>query len=88
MLRDRGLACKFVILTKPHGAPVSARAYPVAIFSAEAAIMKHYLRKWLKDPALNDFDIRSLLDWDYYIGRLGSAIQKVESACCVLQTVA
>ncbi len=32
--------------------------------------MRHYLRLWLKDSSMTDFDIRSVLDWDYYTQRL------------------
>lgn len=46
---------------------------------------KHYLRKWTKQPNLNDFDIRSILDWDYYIERLGSAIQKIITIPAAMQ---
>ncbi|KAK7026723.1 DNA polymerase epsilon catalytic subunit [Paramarasmius palmivorus] len=35
MLKDKGLACKFIISAQPIGAPVTERAIPVAIFSAE-----------------------------------------------------
>jgi DNA polymerase epsilon subunit 1 len=45
MVKDKGLACKFVITKKPMGASTSERAIPVAIFNSEPAIMKHYLRK-------------------------------------------
>ena len=72
MVRDKGLSCRFIISTKPHGAPVTERAVPVAIFSAELSIKKHFLRKWLKDNSLADFELRSILDWDYYIVRRSS----------------
>ncbi|KAG5221121.1 DNA polymerase epsilon catalytic [Salix suchowensis] len=77
MVKDKGLACKFIISAKPQGAPVTERAVPVAIFSAEESIKRSYLRKWLKDNSVVDFDLRSILDWDYYIERLGSVIQKL-----------
>jgi hypothetical protein len=60
----------------------------VAIFAAEPAIMKSYLRKWLKDPSLADFDVKKLIDWDYYIGRLKSAIQKIITIPAAFQKVA
>jgi len=53
-----GLSCRFVISKKPEGAPVTERAIPLAIFEAEPSIKKHYLRKWLKDNTMQDFDIR------------------------------
>ena len=60
MTKDAGLSCQFIIARKPEGAPVTQRAIPLAIFQAEHSVMKHYLRKWLCDAALNDFDIRSV----------------------------
>ncbi|KAI0330341.1 DUF1744-domain-containing protein [Cubamyces sp. BRFM 1775] len=88
MVKDKGLACKFIISAKPMGAPVTDRAVPVAIFSAEESVKKTYLRKWLKDNSLTDFDLRSILDWDYYIERLGSVIQKLITIPAAMQKVA
>lgn len=80
MVKDKGLACKFIISQKPQGAPVTERAVPVAIFDAEDSVKQHFLRKWLKDNGLTSYDLRDILDWDYYIERLGSVIQKVSRA--------
>ena len=52
IIKDKGLNCKFIISQLPHGAPITERAVPTAIWKAEPAIMKHYLRKWLKGKAL------------------------------------
>ncbi|KAF8511471.1 hypothetical protein JB92DRAFT_2831173 [Gautieria morchelliformis] len=74
MVKDKALACKSI------GATVTERAVPIAIFSAEDSVKRTYLRKWLKDNSLANFDLRSILDWNYYIERLGSppaAMQKV-----------
>ena len=87
MVKDKGLACKFIISAKPIGAPVTERAVPVAIFSAEASVMRTYLRKWLKDNSLANFDLRSILDWNYYIERLGSVIQKLITIPAAMQKV-
>lgn len=87
MVKDKGLNCKFVIARLPQGAPVSDRAIPVAIFAAERAVKSHFLRKWLGDSSLSSFDIRDLLDWDYYITRLGSAIQKIVTIPAAFQHV-
>lgn len=87
MVRDKGLSCRFIISTKPHGAPVTERAVPIAIFSAELSVKRHFLRKWLKDNSLTDFELRSILDWDYYIERLGSVIQKLITIPAALQKV-
>ncbi|CAH2005328.1 unnamed protein product [Acanthoscelides obtectus] len=87
MVKDAGLACKYVISRKPEGAPVTERAIPLAIFQSEEAIQKHYLRKWLKDSSLGEIDIRDILDWDYYIERLGGAIQKIITIPAAMQGV-
>ncbi|CAG9813248.1 unnamed protein product [Phaedon cochleariae] len=87
MVKDAGLACKYVISRKPDGAPVTERAIPLAIFQAEETIQKHYLRKWLRDSSLNDIDIRDILDWNYYIERLGGAIQKIITIPAAMQGV-
>lgn len=63
------------------------RAIPLAIFQAEEAVQKHYLRKWLKDSSINDVDIRDILDWGYYIERLGGAIQKIITIPAAMQGV-
>uniref|UniRef100_A0A4W3JDP1 DNA polymerase epsilon catalytic subunit n=1 Tax=Callorhinchus milii TaxID=7868 RepID=A0A4W3JDP1_CALMI len=87
MVKDAGLSCRFVISKKPEGSPVTERAIPLAIFQAESSVKKHYLRKWLKCASLQDLDIRLILDWDYYIERLGSAIQKIITIPAALQQV-
>lgn len=88
MTKDKGLACKFIISAEPHGAPVTERAVPVAIFSTEESIKRSYLRKWLKNNGLTDFELRSILDWDYYIERLGSVIQKLITIPAAMQKIA
>ena len=88
MVKDKGLACRFIISAKPNGAPVTERAVPVAIFTAEESVKRHFLRKWLKDNSLVDFDLRTILDWEYYTERLGSVIQKLITIPAALQKVA
>lgn len=86
MVKDKGLNCKFIICAKPRNAPVTERAIPVAIFSAEESVKRAYLKKWLKEePA--DTDPRALLDWNYYLERLGSVIQKLITIPAALQKV-
>lgn len=87
MVKDKGLACKFIISAKPHGSPVTERAVPVAIFTAAESVKRLYLRKWLKDNSLTNFDLRSILDWEYYIERFGSVIQKLITIPAALQNV-
>lgn len=86
MVKDKGLNCKYIICSKPKSAPVTERAVPVAIFSAEPETKRFYLKKWLKeDPT--DTDPRALLDWDYYLERLGSVIQKLITIPAAYQKV-
>uniref|UniRef100_A0A8C8XUY3 DNA polymerase epsilon catalytic subunit n=1 Tax=Panthera leo TaxID=9689 RepID=A0A8C8XUY3_PANLE len=87
MVKDAGLSCRYIISRKPEGSPVTERAIPLAIFQAEPMVRKHFLRKWLKSSSLQDFDIRTILDWDYYTERLGSAIQKIITIPAALQQV-
>eukprot|EP00571_Detonula_confervacea_P015151 CAMPEP_0172308022 /NCGR_PEP_ID=MMETSP1058-20130122/8746_1 /TAXON_ID=83371 /ORGANISM="Detonula confervacea, Strain CCMP 353" /LENGTH=2557 /DNA_ID=CAMNT_0013020353 /DNA_START=95 /DNA_END=7768 /DNA_ORIENTATION=- len=87
IIKDKGLNCKFIISQLPHGAPVTDRAVPTAIWKAEPAVMKHYMRRWLKAPQMegDDFDIRNVLDWDYYIERLNNTIRKIITIPAALQ---
>lgn len=77
MVKNEGLACKFIVADRPHGAPVTERAMPVAIFSAEDGPRRFYLKKWLKDPGMTDYDIRSVIDWSYYRERLEATVRKI-----------
>ncbi|KAJ1731895.1 DNA polymerase epsilon catalytic subunit [Coemansia biformis] len=87
MVRDKGLACKFVISRQPQDLPVSERAVPVAIFAADAPTRRQFLRRWLRDSALEDAGIREILDWDYYLERFGSVIQKLITIPAAMQGV-
>ncbi|KAI0836958.1 DUF1744-domain-containing protein [Hypoxylon sp. FL0890] len=86
MVKDKGLNCKYIICAKPRNAPVTERAVPVAIFSAPTDTKRTYLTKWLKEEP-SDTDPRALLDWDYYLERLGSVIQKLITIPAALQKV-
>ena len=86
MTKDKGLNCKYIISSRPRNTPVTERAIPVAIFSAEEGVKRFFLRKWMKDdPA--DMDPRSVIDWDYYRERLGSVIQKLITIPAALQKI-
>lgn len=87
MVKDKGLCCSFIIANKPDGASVSDRAIPTAIFSAEEAVKKHFIRKWTGDSSLSNFDVRSLVDWSYYIERLSSAVQKIVTIPAAFQKI-
>ncbi|KHN70755.1 DNA polymerase epsilon catalytic subunit A [Toxocara canis] len=89
MVKDAGLACRFIISKKPIGAPVTERAIPLAIFQAAPAIAAHFLRKWTHDSEItkDNIDIRKIIDWDYYIERVGGTIQKIVTIPAALQNV-
>lgn len=89
IIKDKGLNCRFIIAEQPYGSPVTDRAIPTAIWKAEPAVMKHFLRKWLKSPGLegDGLDMRNILDWDYYLDRLGKTIQKIITIPAALQKV-
>lgn len=72
-VKGAGLNCSFVISRKPIGTPVTERAIPTSIFETEDEVKARFLRKWLKDPEA-DLEMRNLIDWDYYIERLGNTI--------------
>ncbi|MCJ1477103.1 DNA polymerase epsilon catalytic subunit [Lambiella insularis] len=86
MIKDKGLNCKYIIASRPKNAPVTERAIPVAIFSAEESVKRYFLRKWMKDDP-GDMDPRTILDWDYYLERLGSVIQKLITIPAALQKI-
>jgi len=86
MIKDKGLNCKYIISSRPKHASVTERAIPVAIFSADEQVKRHYLRKWMKDDP-GDMDPRTVLDWDYYRERLASVVQKLITIPAALQKV-
>lgn len=55
MVKDAGLACKYIISRKPEGSPVTERAIPLAIFQSEPSVRRHFLRRWLKGEDFNKF---------------------------------
>jgi DNA polymerase epsilon subunit 1 len=86
IIKDKGLNCKYIVASRPRNSPVTDRAIPVAIFSAEESVKRHYLRKWLReDPG--DMDPRTVIDWNYYLERLSSQIQKLITIPAALQKV-
>lgn len=79
ILKSEGVSCHMLIANKPVGASCTERAIPVKIFNAEFEVKKRFLRQWLQDPCLNDFDMRSIIDWEYYKERLVAVFQKLIS---------
>lgn len=86
MVKDKGLNCKYIIASRPKHAPVTERAIPVAIFSADEHVKRYFLRKWMREEP-SDMNPRSLIDWDYYLERLSSVIQKLITIPAALQKI-
>jgi len=74
IVQGKGLNCSFIISSKPLDKPINERAIPISIFYSEEHIKQKFLKKWLKEPGLDDFNIRNMLDWNYYIDRLSKTI--------------
>uniref|UniRef100_A0A915Q6B6 DNA polymerase epsilon catalytic subunit n=1 Tax=Setaria digitata TaxID=48799 RepID=A0A915Q6B6_9BILA len=89
MVKDAGLACRFVISKMPLDAPVAQRAIPLAIFQASPNVSAYYLRKWTKDTTItkDNINIRNIIDWEYYIERFGATVQKIISIPAALQDI-
>ena len=77
ILKEKGIACHLVIANRPVGASATERAIPVQIFQADESVKRSFLRKWLNDPSMQDYDMRAVIDWDYYRTRLGATVQKL-----------
>ena len=84
-VKDKGLACEYIISKEPSEKSVSDRCIPVMIFSAEPAERRHYLRRWTRTNG--ELDLRSVVDWGYYMKRLGSAVQKIITIPAALQMI-
>jgi DNA polymerase epsilon subunit 1 len=87
MVKEKGLACAYIVSSKPEGAPINERAIPVAIFQADEITRKKYIRKWTKNQGISQVDIRDILDWDHYRERIGSVIQKIITIPATFQKV-
>jgi len=87
MTSSKGLNTKLLISTQPAGAPISQRAFPAVIFSADKERRERFLQKWLGDRSITDFNVRNIIDWDYYIERLGKTVQKIITIPAALQNI-
>nr|USW07830.1 DNA polymerase epsilon catalytic subunit A [Crypthecodinium cohnii] len=86
-LTASGLSCHMFIAAKPSNASTTERAVPVKIFFAEHEVKKRWLQKWLQDTSLTDFDMRSIIDWNYYKDRLCAVFQKLISIPAAYQKI-
>lgn len=58
MVKDKGLACRFIVSKFPLDAPVTDRTIPLAIFETEPSIRNSFLRKWTKSQSI-DFNSKN-----------------------------
>ena len=58
----------------------------MAIFSAEKETSLHFLRKWTKDPRCTG-DLRDIVDWNYYIERVGGTMRKIITIPAAMQVI-
>lgn len=86
--KDKGLATMYVIAKRPEEDQVTTRAIPVKIFDfPNEAARRKLLKRWTKNSDSELLELRSLLDWEYYKGRLANAILKIVSIPAALQAV-
>ncbi len=50
-----------------------------SLVASEPSVKHHYLKKWLKDDCMSNFDVRTILDWNYSIERLED--------CCIQEII-
>ncbi|EFC40096.1 predicted protein [Naegleria gruberi] len=87
MVRDKGLVCSYIVAKKPENASVTERVIPTVVFQKEESVCLSFLKKWTKDTSMTEIDLKEIVDWDYYIERLGSAIQKIITIPAALQAI-
>merc|ERR1719171_1974571 len=78
-IKDGGISCHLFIANRPVNVSTTERAVPVKIFGAEEEVKKKWLRIWLQDNSLDNFDMRNIIDWEYYTERLCAVFQKLIS---------
>ncbi|CAD8121665.1 unnamed protein product [Paramecium sonneborni] len=88
-MKGGSLNCQYIITKLPHNTPVNERSIPLLIFESSQEIRKKYLRKWLKEPQLQDDDLTlsKIVDWNYYIERLKNTILKLLVIPAALQNI-
>ncbi|CAF3321388.1 unnamed protein product [Rotaria sp. Silwood2] len=83
----QNLCCRFVIVNVPRDLSVIERAIPLAIFQSVQSIRNHYIYKWLYLSTVDNLDIQDILDWNCYIERFNSYIQKIMTIPVILQNI-
>ncbi|MES1919285.1 hypothetical protein MHBO_001142, partial [Bonamia ostreae] len=88
MIQGEGLSLKFVISRFPEKMSVSERVIPVTIFQVDdVETKKRFLKKWCKQSSMQSFDVRDIIDWEYYKERLGVCIRKIVTLPAAIQNI-
>jgi DNA polymerase elongation subunit (family B) len=83
---NAGLATMYIVSSQPDDAQVTDRAIPVKVFELGNEKQRdNLLRKWTKQADANRLELRNLIDWNYYKGRLANAVLKIVSIPAALQ---
>ncbi|OHT04305.1 DNA polymerase epsilon catalytic subunit A [Tritrichomonas foetus] len=77
ILESKSLKCEYIISRLPATESVAGRAIPVIVFKDDPDTIQMFLRKWCDDPSMTTTDFRDIVDWDYYLQRLHSTLQKI-----------
>ncbi|KAL0248806.1 hypothetical protein GEMRC1_004040 [Eukaryota sp. GEM-RC1] len=85
IIEDSSLTCKFFISRFPGELPVAERAVPIVILSAEPALQREFLRRWC--GVLSSYEIKFLIDWDYYFDRFSATVRRIITIPAALQGV-
>ena len=75
-MKGGGLNCLYIICKFPIGQPLNERSVPVILFESKNEVKVKFLRRWFKEPLMKEEDLvlSKIVDWDYYIERLGNTI--------------
>ena len=89
-IQGKGLTCQYVICKEPRGSSVTQRSIPIIIFSENVDEKQRifFLKKWMKTNSVSDFSVHNILDWDYYLERFTSTVQKIITIPAAMQQVA
>ncbi|KAJ1611964.1 DNA polymerase epsilon catalytic subunit [Cryptosporidium canis] len=85
-IQDKNIVCKFIVSEFPKGEDKSQRAVPLSIFSTPMETRISWLSRWLRmsksgggagEKEASLWDVRNILDWEYYKNRLTNTILKI-----------
>lgn len=86
VFQSAGTRLDFIISRQPEGKPVSERAIPISVFKLPTQSKIKFLREWLGYPEQEQsFEIKNIIDWEYYFTRFSKNVQKIITIPAVLQ---